>query len=141
MHQGAIDLHIAPHYLRAVTIPSPKVAVVDDEEPVRRGLERLLKTSGYTVESFASGDSFLASLPTRQPDCLVLDLHMPDLDGFAVLARLAELGTRIRIVVITGYDTPESRDRALRNGVAAYLRKPLDGDVLLGAIRGSLGTP
>jgi two-component system response regulator FixJ len=124
-----------------VTIPSPQVAVVGDEEPVRRGLERLLKTSGYTVESFASGGLFLASLTTRQPDCLVLDLHMPDPDGFAVLARLAELGTKIRVVVITGYDTPESRERALRSGIAAYLRKPLDGDVLLDAIRGAPGTP
>ena len=63
---------------------------MDDEEPVRRALKRLLVSSGITVEAFASGAEFLDSLATRRPDCLVLDLHMPGLSGFDVQARLAQ---------------------------------------------------
>lgn len=120
---------------------SPQVAIVDDEEPVRRGLERLLRSWGFRPEGFASGELFLESLATHRPDCLILDLHMPGMDGFAVLDRLSAMHAGIPVVIITGYDTPESRDRAERCGVAGYMRKPLDGQALADTIRASIGTP
>jgi two-component system response regulator FixJ len=66
-----------------VTEASPLIAVVDDEETVRRVIARFLEASGYAVESFESGESFLRSLAGRRPDCLILDLHMPRLDDEA----------------------------------------------------------
>ena len=112
----------------------PLIAIVDDEEPVRKALTRLLRSAGLDVETFPSGVEFLESLSTRRPDCVVLDLHMPQVDGFAVQARLAEAGNRLPVVIITGHDSDETRDRAMAARPTAYLRKPVDDQTLLDAI-------
>jgi FixJ family two-component response regulator len=117
------------------------VAVVDDEEAVRIALRRLLRSAGLDVETFSSGAEFLESMKGHQPDCVVLDLHMPQLGGFAVQARLAEAGIRLPTVVITGHDTDEARARALAGGAAAYLRKPVDDQALLAAIEAAQAPP
>jgi FixJ family two-component response regulator len=116
----------------------PRIAVVDDEEPVRKALQRLLRSAGMDVETFPCGLEFVESMRTHQPDCLVLDLHMPQLNGFEVQARLALSGARLPVVVITGHDTPESRARALAGGAAAYLLKPVDEKTLLDAIAAAI---
>jgi FixJ family two-component response regulator len=108
---------------------------VDDEEAVRIALRRLLRSASMSAETFASGAEFLESMKQHQPDCVVLDLHMPQVNGFAVQARLAEAGIRVPVVIITGHDTPESRERAMAGGAAAYLRKPVDDQALLEAIQ------
>jgi FixJ family two-component response regulator len=110
------------------------IAVVDDEESVCRGLQRLLRSAGFAVETYSSGATFLQDLPSRRPDCLVLDLQMPRMTGFEVQARLLELGERVPVVVITGHDTAQARERAMEGGAAAYLRKPADDEALLGAV-------
>jgi FixJ family two-component response regulator len=115
--------------------------VVDDEEPVRRGLERLLRLFGFEVTCFESGAEFLASLSDRLPDCVILDLHMPKLDGFAVLERMAGSGVRVPVIVMTGRDTPETLERARSHDVSGYLRKPIDGTVLQEAISASQKNP
>ena len=110
------------------------IAVVDDEEAIRIALRRLLRSASMNAETFSSGAEFLESMKEHQPDCVVLDLHMPQVNGFAVQARLAEAGNRVPVVVITGHDSAESRERALAGGAAAYLRKPVDDQALLEAI-------
>ena len=110
------------------------VAVVDDDEAVRTALRRLLRSASLDVETFSSGAEFLESVKEHQPDCVVLDLHMPQVSGFAVQARLAESGIRLPTVVIPGHDAEATRERALAGGAAAYLRKPVDGQALLDAI-------
>jgi len=125
----------------AVSKTRPLIAVVDDEEPVRIALRRLLRSTDLDVETFPSGAEFLDSLKAHQPDCVVLDLHMPRVNGFAVLARLAEAGIRLPVVVITGHDSNESRERALAGGVSAYLRKPVDDETLLEAITAAIAHP
>lgn len=112
----------------------PLIAVVDDEEPIRKALSRLLRVVGLKVETFGSGTEFLESLRSHTPDCVVLDLHMPETDGFEVESQLAHAGFRIPIVVITGRDAPKDRDRMTERGVAAFFQKPLDGQALLAAI-------
>ena len=104
------------------------IAIVDDEEPIRKALSRLLR-SGDGVETFPSGFEFLESLSTRRPDCIVLDLHMPLVNGFEVQARLAESGVTVPVVVITGHDSDETRQQALAGFPAAYLRKPVNDQV------------
>ena len=79
----------------------PLIAVIDDEEPVRKALGRLLQSVGMAVETFSGGGEFLASLATHRPDCAVLDLHMPEVTGFDVLERIAEMGARVPVVAIT----------------------------------------
>jgi FixJ family two-component response regulator len=118
------------------------VEVVDDDEPVRRALARLIRSLGFEAEVFSSGEEFLAALPTRRPDCVVLDLNMPGVDGFEVQTRMAEARVRVPVIVITGHDSPEAKARALGGGAVVYLQKPLEAGVLRDAIRTAvLGSP
>ncbi len=112
----------------------PLVAIVDDEESVRRALKRLLRSAGIRVETFSSGIEFLDALALLPIDCLVLDLHMSVINGFEVLERLLKSGRRLPVIIITGHDTPDSRGRALAGGAVSYLLKPVDDQVLLDAI-------
>ena len=113
---------------------TPLIAVVDDEESVRRALERLIRSARFDAEAHAGGDEFLRSLADHRPDCVVLDIHMPRVDGFQVQLRLAEARVTIPVIVITGHDTAETHARALKGGAIAYLRKPVDAEALLAAI-------
>ena len=127
--------------LPRVDAPRPLIAIVDDEESVRRALRRLLVSAGYRAQVFSSGAAFLASVGTVHPNCLILDLHMPELNGFELQARLkASPDASLPIVIITGHDTPEAQKRAIDAGAVAYLRKPIDDQVLLDAVaRGVAG--
>jgi FixJ family two-component response regulator len=118
---------------------TPLIAIVDDEESIRRALGRLIRSAGIDVVTYPSGDELLETLPGHEPDCIVLDLHMPKVDGFRVQTWLAQAGYRIPIIVITGRDTPETRAQAMENGAFAYFRKPVDGDALLHSIDEALG--
>lgn len=110
------------------------IAVVDDEESVRRALERLIRSAGLAVQTFASGAAFLESTRHVRPACVVLDLHMPDLSGFEVQLALAQSGESVPVIVITGHDNPQSRALAYEQGASAYLDKPVDETMLLDAI-------
>ena len=110
------------------------LAIVDDEEPVRRALRRLFLSAGIDVETFSSGNEFLESVKTQQPDCAVLDLRLPGLTGLDVQERLVESGSRVPTVIVTGHDQAGVAERALAAGASAYLRKPLDAQTLLDAV-------
>jgi len=117
----------------------PLVAVVDDEESIRKSLRRLFMAVDLDAVVYASGQEFLDSLRGRQPDCLVLDLQMPGLTGLEVQRALAGAGVRFPTIIITAHDEPETRARCLAAGVAAYLCKPLHDEMLLDAIAGVMG--
>ncbi len=112
----------------------PLIAVVDDEAPIRKALTRLLHSAGFAVEAFPSGVEFMELIKTRRADCVVLDLHMPVMDGFQVQALLSQAGRPIPVIVVTGHDSPDSRERAMAGRPVAYLRKPVDDQTLLDAI-------
>jgi FixJ family two-component response regulator len=111
-----------------------RVAVIDDDESVRKALKRLLRAVNLDADAFASGREFLDSVASHVPDCVVLDLHMPGMSGLDVQGQLEREDLRIPIVVITGYDEPQARAQCPAAGAAAFLRKPLDDEVLLAAI-------
>jgi FixJ family two-component response regulator len=117
----------------------PLLAVVDDDADVRVALTRLLASAGFAIETFPSGADFLRSIEDHEPDCILLDLHMPELSGFDVQRALAKGHSAVPVVVITGHDTPESHARAVQLGAKGYLCKPVDDEALLAAIGAALG--
>jgi FixJ family two-component response regulator len=120
---------------------APLLAIVDDDADVRVALTRLVTSAGFAVETFGCGADFLKSVDDHEPACVVLDLHMPEVNGFNIQVALARHHARVPVVVITGHDTPENRARALRFGAKSYLCKPVDGDALLAAIDDAIAPP
>lgn len=110
------------------------IAVVDDEESVRRAVLRVLRAAGFCARGFASGAEFLNSWHFDRPDCLVLDLQMPGISGVEVQKSLVSAGAQFPVVIITAHDTPSLREECIRRGAAAYLCKPLDIGALLQAV-------
>lgn len=110
---------------------------MDDDESVRRALRRLVRSLRYGPVVFASGEEFLASLPARRPDCVLMDLHLPGLNGIETLARLRDRDRALPVIVMTGFDQAGTRERCLAAGAAAYITKPVDGAALTAAISGT----
>jgi FixJ family two-component response regulator len=108
----------------------PVIAIVDDDESVRRSLHRLVQAAGYAVETFASAGDFLAWLPRGRAACLVLDVHMKEMSGFELQQRLA-----VPVIFITSHDDTSTRTRIEKSGAAGHLWKPFDEIAVLEAIR------
>ena len=114
------------------------VAIVDDDESLRRSLRNLLGSVGFRVETFASAEAFLGSVLQAETGCLVLDLRMPGMSGLDLLRHLSGTGTRIPTVVLTAHGDDEARQRSLQAGAVAFLNKPFNGNALLAAVRTAL---
>jgi FixJ family two-component response regulator len=118
---------------KAITTP-PLIAVVDDDESCLRSVGRLLRSEGYSVETFSSAGQFLSSLLTTLPQCLVLDVHMPEMTGLQLQEVLAAQGYRVPIIFLTANDTPQIREQARRAGAIGFLQKPFHTQALLVAV-------
>jgi FixJ family two-component response regulator len=112
----------------------PLIAIVDDDESVLRSLKRLLRACGLAAETFASGRTFLDALPRQVPACVLLDVQMPDLDGWEIQAELTTAGWRVPVIFITAYEDAAAQERAMSTGAVALLRKPMTDQQLLEAI-------
>ena len=110
------------------------IAVVDDEQSVRKAVVRVLRAAGFAAHGFACGDEFLKSWHFDRPDCLLLDLQMPDVSGTEVQRALRQAGANFPIVIITAHDAPSMRDECMSLGAVAYLCKPLDVRTLLDTV-------
>jgi len=111
------------------------VAILDDDLSVRTALGRLLNASDMDAEAFATGVELFSSFARKgKPDCLVLDLQMPGMNGLDVLNYLREMNLRVPTVIITAHDEPGACEACIRAGAALHLRKPLDANALLAAI-------
>lgn len=118
--------------------PAPIVFVIDDDESVRRALERLLRSDGLQVETFsAAGDFIGRPLPDR-PACVILDLRMPGLSGLEAQDSLARAGREIPIIFISGYADVPSSVRALKAGAFDFLQKPFSDQHLLDVVHEAL---
>jgi FixJ family two-component response regulator len=119
-------------------LPRPLIAIVDDEESVRRALSRTLRASRFDVVDFASGQEFLDSIATRVPDCVILDFQMPGLTGRDIQRRLTAAKIGVPIIVVTAHDQPAVREQCLADGAIAYLAKPLRREQLIAMIMSAL---
>jgi FixJ family two-component response regulator len=114
------------------------VVVIDDEEAVRQGLQRLLRSAGFSVASFASAEEFLNSGQLDDIGCVVADIRMPGMSGLDLQSKLKADGISIPIIFITAHGDEKMRIRAMRAGAVAFLAKPFDREVLLDRVRASL---
>ncbi len=119
----------------------PLVAIVDDDESVCRALKRLVRSVGMHGETFASGREFLdliEAMPSFHPDCVVLDVQMPGLNGLAVQERLARNGNPLPVIFITAHDDAVPRERALAAGAVAFVRKPFNDELFIKTLHEAL---
>jgi FixJ family two-component response regulator len=112
----------------------PVVYVVDDDDAVRDSLDTYLTLKGLHTVAFGSARDVLAYRDFG-PELLIVDINMPDIDGFALLDALRERGQNPPVILITGLGDPEVRARADRAEVAALFDKPIDAPALLTAIK------
>ena len=114
------------------------VSIVDDDQPFRESMRKLVALLGYTAEEFPSAADFLASGLLTETACLVTDVHMPGMTGVELHGRLMKLGYAIPTILVTAYPDEAVRDQALKDGVACYLSKPFDDRDLEQCIRAAL---
>ena len=114
------------------------ISVVEDDRFFRESMTRLMKSLGYSVETFPSAADFLASGRLAEAACLIADVHMPAMTGLELHRRLVEAGYAIPTILVTGYPDVDVRARALKDGIICYLRKPVDQEHLLRCVRTAL---
>jgi FixJ family two-component response regulator len=115
--------------------PKPRVFVIDDDAVVVKALERLLRSNGFTVETYTSPRMFLERPPYDGLACLLLDLRMPGLSGLDVQEALSRTGAPIPIIFLSAAADVPSTARAMREGAVDFLIKPVDEAQLFDAIR------
>ena len=115
-----------------------QIWVVDDDEGVADSLKSLLETFGYDVQSYNSGTDFLADDRRRVTGCLIIDQHMPGMDGLDVVDRLQKQGARVPTILISGRLDTNIKERAASLGIVSVLEKPFATDHLIDVIRTAL---
>jgi FixJ family two-component response regulator len=110
------------------------ITIVEDDGSVNLAVSRLLEAAGFRTRCFTSAGALLADRDACQADCLVLDIHLPDMTGFELQRRLAAAGSTTPVVVITAHDDPMHRRAARDIGAYAYLTKPFSSMSLLDAV-------
>jgi FixJ family two-component response regulator len=115
----------------------PWIAIVDDDPAVLKALSRLLRSRTFRVRTYGSGQEFLAALPAGLPDCLIVDLQMPEMNGLELRQHLVSNGMEIPTILITAHADIALRDQA---GLVASLRKPLQETALFEAIAEAIGS-
>jgi FixJ family two-component response regulator len=113
---------------------NPTIAIVDDDASVCRAISRLLRSLGMNADTFTSGREFIEHIemmPSFHPDCVVLDVQMPGMNGLEVQDLLVLGDNPLPVIFITAHDEIEVRERALQTGAVAFLRKPFNNEVLI----------
>lgn len=110
------------------------VHLVDDDDAIRRSAGFLLKTSGYLVVPYASGDAFLAVAKSAATGCVLLDIRMPGMDGLEVQQTMNDRGIALPVVMLTGHGDVTLAVRAMKAGAVDFLEKPFEKAALLTAV-------
>jgi FixJ family two-component response regulator len=116
------------------------VAVVEDDESYRLAVQRLLKSAGFSVQSFSCAEEFLDSGCQRETGCLIADIRMPGMSGLDLQAKLNADHCPIPIIFVTAHGDEKMRLQAMRGGAVKFLAKPFDAEILLEGVRAALGS-
>jgi two-component system, LuxR family, response regulator FixJ len=116
----------------------PVVHIVDDDAAIRDSLAFLLDTANLVSRTYESAAALLARAPSLEPGCIVTDVRMPDMNGLEMVRRLAEIGVRQPVIVMTGHADVPLAIEAVRAGVKDFIEKPFDDDALLASIRAAI---
>jgi len=114
------------------------ISVIEDDQPFRESMRKLMTALGYTVEAFPSAADFLASPLLTATACLVTDVQMPGMTGIELHRHLIDAGHPIPTILVTAYPDEVARRRAMKDGVVCYLCKPVDDDHLEHCLRSAL---
>jgi FixJ family two-component response regulator len=128
-------LRVAAELWGAMRDSSAAVYVVDDDISVRESVQGLIRSASLRAETFGTAREFLDRCRDEPPDCLVLDVNLPELSGLEVQQELARAEIHVPVIFITGHGDIRTSVRAMKSGAHEFLTKPLDGDALLAAIR------
>ncbi|NQT97251.1 MAG: sigma-54-dependent Fis family transcriptional regulator [Candidatus Marinimicrobia bacterium] len=101
------------------------IHIIDDEKEIRYTLKKMFEISGYDVSTFSSGETALPVIMRDQPDVIILDLHLPGMDGLEILSRLKKFDSEIEVIMITGYADVVSAVKAIKLGARDYIKKPV----------------
>ena len=112
-----------------------QIFIVDDDESVCRALSVLLATYGFTADAFTCAEAFFKAVPNSIPGCLLLDIHMPGLDGWQILQRLIKLGSNRPVIMMSADKNEGINEKALKAGAKGYLQKPFTDQVLVDLIK------
>ncbi len=115
-----------------------QIYIVDDDESVCRALSVLLVTYGFTVDTFTSAEEFFRTVPDSVPGCLILDIHMPGMDGWETLQRLLTSGSNRPVIIMSADKTAGINERALKAGAMVFLQKPFNDQALVDLINGAV---
>ena len=115
-----------------------RIYVVDDDESVCRALKTLLMTFDFDVVTFNSAQSFFDAVPNETPGCLVLDIHMSGMDGWAAQKKILDSGSKRAVIFISAEKQDNAAGRALKVGAVGFLQKPFDGQSLVDLINEAL---
>jgi len=110
------------------------VYIVDDDSSIRRALTILAKSANFEIDGFACASDFLESGKFKDNDCIILDIHMPGMNGFELLEELKSRKIRLNVIILTAYDDAGNREQAQKYGVKAFFRKPCDSQALIDTI-------
>jgi FixJ family two-component response regulator len=114
------------------------VHVVDDDEDARKGTARLLLAAGFEARTYANAGDLLRAVESDSTGCIILDVRLPDHNGLDLQATLAGREPRLPIIFLTGHGEIPDTVRAIQRGAVDFLTKPVDGEVLLAAVRRAL---
>jgi FixJ family two-component response regulator len=111
------------------------IFIIDDDKSVLRAISLLLRFAGFDVKGYSSAEEFLNEAHVTGSDCIILDLSMPGMSGFDLMAKLDMLGVNAKVIIITAFDDVENRQRARAVKASAFLTKPVDDQALIDTIK------
>ena len=121
-----------------MTVAVPLLSVVDDDVSMREAISWVLRSNGWRTKTFASANAFLEGGTDPRPDCIILDVQMPGMNGLELQRKLAEMPGTPPIIVVSAHLTERSEKQMLSAGAVACLRKPFTEETFLQAVRQAL---